>query len=180
MGDLPTWISALAAIILAFITLKYVRLVQKQSETMADQGGIMQESMKRDRITRKYEDLTKEMDNLVGPMFSKINDSTAPFFEKVSHSHEKEEYYQEIFAFWRDIKKYIYLAPRDLRTSLSNYLDARQKYRRLLKDRTTPGEEVAEVKAQFKQSIKDLIPLIKNRYDELSRELEECKMELES
>lgn len=180
MGDLPTWISAFATIILVYVTYRYVRLVKAQSDTMTNQGSIMQESIKRDRITRKYNGLSKEMDDLVGPLFSKMDDSTAPFFTVVSHSSEYGPYFQEIYAFWRDIKKNMYLAPTGLRVSISNYLDARQKYRRVLKVRSTPGDEVATVKAIFDSSVGDLKPKVKVRYNELSGQLEECRRELEN
>jgi hypothetical protein len=49
-----------------------------------------------------------------------------------------------------------------------------------LKDSSTPGEEAATVRAIFDQSIEELKPKIKNRYDELSGQLEECEKELES
>jgi hypothetical protein len=178
MGDLPTWISALAAIILAIITYKYMRLVKGQSDVMAEQGRIMQESMKRDQLTRKYENLSREMDDLIGPLFSKMDDHTAPYFHAVYHSHEGSPFYQEIYAFWRDIKKNIYLAPRDLRENLNNYLDVRQKYRRVSMDRATPGEELTATRALFDKSIEDLKPKIKDRYNELSGQIAECKREL--
>lgn len=129
-GDLPAWISSFATVFLAIITYMYVKLVKAQSETMTEQGKIMQENIKRDQITRKYERLAKEMDELVGPLLSNMDDSTAPFFTMVHHSQERSSpIYQDIYVFWRDIKKYAYLAPRELRESLNNYLDARQKYR---------------------------------------------------
>lgn len=178
MGDSPAWISALAAIILAVITYKYVGLVKAQSDTMAEQGRIMQESIKLDRFTRKYESLTKEMDDLIGPLFSKMDDSTAQYFHLVSHSHEGAPFFQEIFAFWRDIKKNIYLAPRDLRVSLNNYLDARQNTRKVALNRKASGEESTKARAAFENAIEDLKPKIKDRYNELSEQIAECKREL--
>ncbi len=178
MGDLPTWISALAAIILAIITYRYVRLVKGQSDVMAEQGRIMQENMKQDRLTRKYESLAREMDDLIGPLFSKMDDHTAPYFHVVYHSHEGSPFYQEIYAFWRNIKKNIYLAPRDLRVSLSNYLDARQNTRMVALNRKSTGEESTEARTSFEKAIEDLKPKIKSRYNELSEQIAECKREL--
>lgn len=170
MGDLPTWISALAAVILAIITYRYVRLVKAQSDAMAIQSRVMQ-------ITMRHERLAKEMDDLVGPLFSKMEDNTAPFFTLVSHSNEGAPFFQEIYSFWRDIKKNIYLAPRDLRRSLNAYLDARQKYRDV-KRRTIETEDPISVKNQFNEAIEDLKPKIKDRYFQLSDQLEECEKEL--
>ncbi|MHC1687213.1 MAG: hypothetical protein AB9879_05840 [Methanothrix sp.] len=178
LGDLPTWISAFAAVILAIITYKYVKLVKAQSDAMTDQGKIMQESIKRDQITRKYERLVKEMNDLVGPLFSKMDDHTAPFFTLVSHSREGAPFYQEIYDFWRDIKMNIYLAPTDLRQSLGNYLECRQKFRRVMRDASVSGEEATATRALFDQAIEDLKPKIRDRYDALSAQLEECEKDL--
>lgn len=179
IGDLPTWIGAFAAIILAIITYRYAGLVKEQSDTMAEQGRIMHDSMIRDHLARKCDRLSKEMDRLVGPLFSKMDDRSVPYFDVVYHSHEGSSYFQEIYAFWRDIKKNIYLAPRDLRESLEIYLDARQKYRKVRADKTTPGQEIAAVEAIFDKAKEDLKLKIKIRHEELIRALEDCELNLE-
>jgi hypothetical protein len=98
----------------------------------------------------------------------------------VYHSQEASPRIQEIFVFWRDIKKNAYLAPSDLRESLNNYLDARQQFRMARLSRDLPAEQLTAAKATFDQTIDDLKPKIKDRYDELIRRLEECETELGS
>jgi tetratricopeptide (TPR) repeat protein len=134
----------------------------------------------RGQLTRKYDRLNKEMDGLIGPLFSKIDDHTAPFFAMVYHSQEAAPRIQEIYAFWRDIKMNAYLAPSDLRESLNNYLEARQQFRMARLSRDLPAEQLTAAKATFDQTIDDLKPKIKDRYEELIRRLEECEKELES
>lgn len=58
-------------------------------------------------------------------------------------------------------------------------MDAREKYRVVSINRTTPGEELAAAKALFDLAIEDLKHKIRDRYDELSELLEECEKELE-
>jgi hypothetical protein len=128
---------------------------------------------------KKYDRLIKEMDELVGPLFSKMDDHTAPYFQMVHHSSEASQRIQEMYAFWRNIKVKIYLAPEDLRMSLNIYLDARQKFRMVGMDRKTPDEELTATKALFYQAIDDLKSKIKDRYDELSKLIEECEKILE-
>lgn len=77
------------------------------------------------------------------------------------------------------MKKNIYLAPKDLQESLSNYLEARQKFRKVKKNMKTPGEEAIAVRTVFDKAIEDIEPKIKDRYNELSKQLKELEKELE-
>jgi hypothetical protein len=173
-------ITAIATLFLVIITGYYAKKVRDQTKFMQDQSDVMRNSIKRDQLMRKYERLSREMDDLIGPLYSKMDDHTDPSFTVVSHSSEGGPFYQEIFAFWRDIKKNIYLAPRDLQESLGNYLEARQKFRRVQKNMTTPGEEATAVRNLFDKAIDDLMPKIKDRYNELNKRLEERENELEN
>lgn len=143
---------------------------EMQSDTVAEQSKATQ---------KKYERFMKEMDDLVGPLYSKMDDSTAPYFTLVYHSSESTPRIQEIYAFWRDIKKSKYLAPRDLEESLSNYLDARQKFRMVRASSARANEEINATKASFERAIDDLKTKIDDRYHALRRQLEECETELE-
>jgi len=176
---LQTISNAILVFVLIIITAYYARQTRNQVVATQKQVEAMQNQVIHEQLIRKYEKLLKEMDDLVGPLFSKMDDRTAAFFHMVYHSSEGP-LVQEIFAFWRDVKKNIYLAPKDLRDSLSNYLDLRQKFRSVSMDRTTPGEEATAVRAQFDQSIEDLKPKIKQRYEELSKQLEECEQKIET
>jgi hypothetical protein len=151
--------------ILIIVTIYYAIQTAKQVK-------IMRENL-------RYERLIKEMDALVGPLYSILDDNTAPYLTLVYHSQETAPRFHDIHPFWRDIKKNIYLSPRDLRESLKNYLDVRQDYRRTRVDRTTPGEEQTAAKALFDQAIEDLKPKIKDRYDALSDQLAECERKME-
>ncbi len=168
VGGAQVLMALVLALFSAFLwksTDKYAKITEKDLEM-------------KERI-RHIERLHKELDNIIGPLYSKMDDHTAPFFILVSHSSEGAPFYQEIFAFWRDIKKNIYLAPRDLQESLGNYLKARQKFRMAQKDTTTPGEESTAARTLFDKAIEDLKPKIENRYNELNKQLEEREQELE-
>jgi hemerythrin-like domain-containing protein len=180
MGDLPTWLSAAATIFLVVVTYKYVRLVKAQSDAMVTQSKVMEENTKREQIRMKYARLAKEMDDLIGPLYSKMDDNTAGYFTVVTHSNEFAPHFQEMFSFWRDIKKNVYLAPKDLRESLSAYLDARQLLRTAKRGGSNNAEERFHenmTSDKFYKILEDLKPKIKDRYLQLSDQLEECEKE---
>lgn len=151
-------------------------LARELPDNMKEQGRIDQGSRGEDQL--KYERLCKEMDNLIGPLFSRTGDSTVQYFTKVYHSDEGSSIMQGIFAFWRDIKKNIYLAPRSLRESLEYYSDAREKYRTTYVNRATRSEERTASQEIFDNALEDLLPKIRYRYNELSDQLEECERRL--
>ena len=130
-------ISTISNIILAtslvIITLWNVRQVKKQTDFMR---------MERD---------VKEMECLVGKLYSKRMDKNIFFKLSPERRNSNGEGVKEHFKFWDKIEQYIYLGPPELRSSLNKYIES--------KSGTDEKYEKAEV---------DLIKEIENRHADLT------------
>ena len=117
---------------LVFVTYRYANQIKKQTEFM------------------KIDRVVKEMDNLVAPLYSKLDDFY--IFEKdiPRGLRDVPSAIDEYNRFWEEVKKYKYLGPDYLRSAIDNYLK---------KDDS------------FKKAKDELIKAINQRYSELENEL---------
>lgn len=140
-------ITAIATIVLAIITFIYVKLTE----------SMLNEQRKSNRKDR----LTQEMDLLVAPLYTKIEDKI--IFQKGAQSNIDSPLPRdkEYLKFWDEIKRNMYLAPDNLRSAINNYLKNKSKS-------TTKDKELDE---SYKTAEEKLFLEIEKRYNELNNEL---------
>lgn len=158
--------------VLIAVTWRYVVEVRRQSTTMAGQAGIMSQQMNRDRLTRKYEKLTKEMTLLVGPLYAVRDD----YLIKTGGYSSDSPYYREHRSFWGDIEKNMYLAQWDLLPKLMDYFSAMNIYK------YSPTElygKTESARSAFDAKKDDLIQQIDVSYRNLLDEIRETEKELD-
>ena len=131
---------------LVIITGCYAKQVKKQTELM-----------EKNRVVKE---LVKEMDKLVAPLYSKIENTT--IFQKGAPAYEVSErpIHQEYFRFWDEIKQTKYLGADYLRSAIDNYLSNKS---RKVDDRTRD--------ASYEKAETELFEAIEKRYSELENEL---------
>jgi hypothetical protein len=139
-------ITAIATIVLAIITFRYVKLTE----------SMLNEQRKSNRKDR----LTQEMDLLVAPLYTKIEDKI--IFQKGAQSNIDSSLPRdkEYLKFWDEVKRNMYLAPDNLRSAINNYLKN--------KSVTVNDKELDE---SYKIAEKKLFLEIEKRYNELNNEL---------
>jgi hypothetical protein len=127
---------------LVIVTLWYAKQVKKQTEFM------------------KIDRLVKEMDKLVAPLYSKMEDKI--IFQKgvpgyIDSTRPRDQGY---FRFWDEIKQTKYLGPDYLRSAIDNYLrNKSDKVNDMTRD------------AFYEKAKTELFEAIEKRYSELENEL---------
>lgn len=110
-------ITAIFTVILAIVTLRYVILTSR----------LVRDSSKNIEISKNSlikEDLTREMEQLIKPLYN--NRDKFEYFEPdYALSYSKD-------SFWKEIENNKYLATKDLRESIENYLKENKELRQNL------------------------------------------------
>lgn len=116
-------LSACSTYAVVLVTLVYAITTSEQRDVMFTQL----EEMQRDQ---KIQRLNKEMDNIVGPLYSRLDDphifnpnpliSKFGYVDGILHQPSYEEY-----VFWEGIKQNKYLTPHNLRAAIDSYLKIR-------------------------------------------------------
>ena len=129
---------------LVIVTLWYAKQVKKQTEFM------------------KIDRLVKEMDKLVAPLYSKMEDKDKTIFQKgvPGYIDGTLPRVQRYLRFWDEIKQNKYLGPDYLRLAIDNYL--RNKSDKV-DDRTRD--------ASYEKAETELFEAIEKRYSELENEI---------
>jgi len=140
-------ITAIATIVLAIITARYVKL----TESMLDE---QRKSIKKDR-------LMKEMDLLVAPLYTRIGDEM--IFQKGEQGSidSKLPRDKEYHKFWGEVKLNMYLAPYDLHSAINNYF----------KNKSSDAFNKPEPDESYLIAENKLFKEIEKRYLELINEL---------
>lgn len=140
---LSTITNTILVLALVIITWWYAREVKKQTEFM--------------KIDRAVE----EMEKLVAPLHSKIEDLYHPIFMNGTPSYS--QHYHEYHQFWNEIRQAKYLGPDYLRSAIDNYL--RNKSDEFVDDDDDTRDP------SYKKAEDELFKSIKKRYSELENEL---------
>jgi hypothetical protein len=150
---ISTIANIILAVVLIIVTLWNVIQFRKQT-------GFM----KRDR-------LAKEMECLVGKLYSKRMDKNIFFKLSSERRNSNGEGVKEHFRFWDKIEQYMYLGPPELRSSLNKYIES--------KSGTDKKYEKAEGKSgtdkKYEKAEVDLIKEIENRRADLTDKIESSR-----
>ncbi|HDN59456.1 MAG TPA: hypothetical protein ENG16_04160 [Archaeoglobus sp.] len=140
---LSTITNTILVLALVIITWWYAREVKKQTEFM------------------KMDRAVEEMEKLVAPLDSKIEDLYHPIFMNGTPLYGDQ--YHEYHMFWNGIRQAKYLGPDYLRSAIDNYL--RNKSDEFVDD----GDDTRD--PSYEKAEDELFKAIKKRYSELENEL---------
>ncbi|RZN41659.1 MAG: hypothetical protein EF813_02275 [Methanosarcinales archaeon] len=140
---LSTITNTILVLALVIITWWYAKEVKKQTEFM------------------KIDRSVKEMEKLVAPLHSKIDDPYNSAFMNGTPSYR--QHYPEYHTFWCEIKQAKYLGPDYLRLAIGNYLRNKSD---VVVDDDDGTRDISYEKAEA-----ELFRAIKKRYSELESEL---------
>src|SRR5271157_5994138 len=147
-----TQVASAAALI--YLTYKLSKSTSDYSTQVGIQTGIMtrntdlsQETLESEENNRRRDALIKEMDNLIGPLYSKIERYRT--LEPLYLDAKTEE---ESRIFWEKIRENEYLAQADLRTRIDDYLKI-----------------MSIIGSEYKKARQHLSRAIMERHSELSR-----------
>jgi hypothetical protein len=129
-------VQVLTAVALAYLTYellkatsRYADQVETQTDIMTRNAELSEKTLEFEAIKGQREELIKEMDRLIGPLYSRISDTdifnprgTAGGRYWVVSGKIDEKLYEE-GAFWQEIAQYKYLAPNNLLLIIDKYLE---------------------------------------------------------
>lgn len=161
-------LTAVSTIILAGVTLIYVRIVKKQATVMYN--------------NLEYQMLMKEMDYLIGPLFSKKTDKILFGDSSLSYRPQRNNAdtswnWKVYYEFWDSIKTHMYLSTPEVVSALDDYFTARQNYWNGREDKLcssfkkTPDGRLRI--SEFEKKRSELNSQVYNRYKMLMNELKE-------
>ena len=126
---------------------------------------------------RQRERLIKEMDKLIGPLYSRLTDQQIfnPVDVSMRHgtiSGKLDELGYEASAFWQDVNRYKYLSSASLKADIEAYLEVKMGVSELSKFENQDS-------IQYKDLEKRLINAIKTRYSDIEAQLSDLETQLE-
>lgn len=189
-----------ATLILAWVTYKnieelkrttkiQVAAMSRQADAVSQQAAFMAENAKRDRLERRYERLQKEKLNLVGMLFSRMDDehifTPRRLHDKTDLLIDSKmdplawERAVEFDAFWKDIKENIHLdqsgeiisALNDYKATINGYLRAMQNTSQGVCSDQEKTNQMEEHESNFKDRRQKLFDAIMKRDSEIQTEL---------
>ncbi len=168
------------AIVLAWLTNKlskstseYSHQVKLQTDIMNKNINLSRDAIRLTEINKKRETLIKEMDCLVGPLYSKLENPE--FFNKTKiremfSNTGQHEYLKKIYdtcAFWQTIKQNKYLASKD--SWGVDHWNALDSYLKIKFD------SISYADTAYAEHEKDVRLAIEARYQKIETELLELK-----
>jgi|GEM_PF-6924395 len=195
-----------ATLILAWVTYKnieelkrttgiQVAAMSRQADAVGQQATLMAENAKRDRLERRYERLHKEKLNLVGKLFSRMDDehifTPRRLHDKTDLLIDSKmdplawERAVDFDAFWKDIKENMYLdqsgeiisALNDYKAMINCYLMARRNTAQGICSDQEKTKQMDEHQSNFKDRRQKLFEAIMKRDSEIQNELIEIDRE---
>jgi hypothetical protein len=161
VGGAQFFMAFVLALITAFFwksTDKYAKLTEKDLEMKAK--------------IRAIERLHKELDNIIGPLYSKLGDpiyfNNSPINWTMWHPDEaKMQGTYRGSEFWRDIKKNLYLTnyEPETRKNIKQYLNIKLGTKKWLSE-TDPG---------YVKDLKNITDTVEDRYEKLTKELDQLE-----
>jgi len=147
----PLWLQAWGTIVLVVVTIFYVTSTQDMAEISKDQIEMQYKIAIR-------EQLIKEMDLLIAPLFSKVGQKD--IFRKGSYYIDsaiprEKEYHR----FWNQIKRNIYLSTPGVQNALNHYFNNKS------------DDVGAEPDSAYNEAEESLYTIIRQRYSEINDEL---------
>jgi len=147
----PLWLQAWGTIVLVVVTIFYVTSTQELAKVSKEQIEMQYKFALR-------EQLMKEMDLLIAPLFSNIGQNN--IFRKGSYyidsSIPREKEYHH---FWSQIKRNIYRSTPGVQNALSHYFNNKT------------DDVRAEPDSGYNEAEKSLYNVIRQRYSEINDEL---------
>jgi hypothetical protein len=118
---------------------------------------------------RKIDRLHKEMNDLIGPLYSRLSDkfyfnSLSLIADRDLPDYQNPELFYAAHQFWRDIKKNIYLTPKTTPDEIKNFMELKLGERDLTGQISTYND--------WKHKITEAV---EERYKEISNDLEELE-----
>jgi len=159
-------------------TSRYADQVGKQTDIMARNTELSEATLEIEEIIRQRNRLKKEMDKLIGPLYSRIEDKQifnprgtgGGRYWKDASSHEIDKQLYEEGCFWQEVARYKYLAPLDLRTKIDEYL----------KMKLGSATIVKWDNPEYAKSEEELKDAVKKRYRMIETELSKSETQLET
>ncbi len=156
VGGAQIFMALVLALFTAFLwksTDKYAKLTEKDLEI-------------KEKI-RQTERLHKELDSIIGPVYSKLGDPIY-FNSKPTNwtmwypDNEKLQATYRGSEFWRNIKKNLYLTPPQIRKSIKEYLDIKLGIAKFGEDENNSG---------YKACLENITDAVEDRYKAIIDEL---------
>ncbi len=195
-----------ATLVLAWVTYKNIEELKettgvqadamcRQADAMSQQAAFMAENAKREQLERKYERLQKEKLNLVGKLFSRMDDghifTPRRLHDKTDLLIDSKmdplawERAVEFDAFWKDIKENMYLdqsgeiisALNDYKATVNSYLMAMQNTSQGICDDQEKTKQMEKHQSDFGDRRQKLFDAIEKRNSEIQKELIEIDRE---
>jgi hypothetical protein len=122
-------IQVLTAIALAILTYRLCKSTSAYATQVETQTKIMDKKLHQDIDVLRYHRLQDEMDKLVAPLDSMVRTG----FEYYEPVHLNEKYVIEDEAYWRVIRKNVYLASDNLHEAIEKYFKVCEKQKEALR-----------------------------------------------
>jgi flagellar capping protein FliD len=150
-------------------TSGYANQVETQTGIMTRNTELSERTQEIEEINRRRESFIKEMDKLIGPLYSRIKDTqifnptgtSGGRYWTDSRSHEIDKQRYEECAFWQEIAQYKYLAAPNLRPIIDEYLKIKLDQAGIMR-----WED-----PKYTEPEKRLIDAVESRYSEIEAEL---------
>ena len=169
-------VQIIMAAALAYLTYELWRTTSRYADQVETQTGIMTKNAELSERTleigeknRRREQLIKEMDKLVGPLYSRINDKgifnprgidgTRYWDNSLTGEIDKKLYEEGVF--WQEISQYKYLATYELQHKIDRYLEIKLNSAMMGK-----WDDPKYIEPE-----KNLTDAVRTRYGEIEREL---------
>lgn len=125
----------LAALALVWYTKRLVVETANYAKQVENQTILMKNNNESTQKQNKREQITKEIDNLVGILYSKTGHDITPtgYWQSIDSFKQLEPHYldpeeeKNVLKFWEKIKRNLYLAPPELRLNIIKYLNIREE-----------------------------------------------------
>ena len=120
----PTVIVGFAQFFVTLVLVIFTAFLWKSTEKYAK---LTEKDLKEKERTRQIERLNKEMDGIIGQLYSRLEDRIYFNIESFDFDvigdkpHDKAQYNSS--EFWRSIKRNLYLTTPESRRAIKNYLD---------------------------------------------------------
>jgi hypothetical protein len=151
----------------AFVLVIFTAFLWKSTEKYAK---LTEKDLKEKERTRQIERLNKEMDDIIGQLYSRLEDRIYFNIESFDFDvigdtpHDKAQYNSS--EFWRNIKRNLYLTTPGTRKAIKSYLEIKIG----IKDY---GED--ETNQSYQKDLKNIIYVVEERYKEITKNLEKLE-----
>ena len=162
----PMVIVGAAQLFVAFVLAMFTAFLWNSTEKYANLTNTDLELKAR---IRRIERLHKELDCIIGPLYSRLNDpiyfnSKITNWEKWYPNDARLQYEYRGSDFWREIRKMLYLTTENTRNGIKGYLNIKLGLVDIQENKDHPT---------YRKALEDITYVVEERYEYLVKELDE-------